>query len=109
MQDRCMVPIQLFVSEFRYFGSGGDPYPENRKLARRIKLEPKSGFCILNLFALIVGLSKCDFWNLWKILVRHGYFFFSPIFFRDEKFSRKNRKTFFGDFFEKNRKFSIFP
>ena len=81
MQDRCMVPIQLFVSEFRYFGSGGDPYPENRKLARRIKLEPKGGFCILNLFALIVGLSKCDFWNLWKFSDRHEKNIFKKTFF----------------------------
>ena len=46
---------------------------------------------------LLVGLSKCDFWNLWKILVRHGYFFFQNfLFFEMKNFLAKKIDFFFS-------------
>ena len=35
------------------------------------KLAQKTGFCIFGAFAVVMSLSKCDFWNLWKFLDRH--------------------------------------
>ena len=46
--------------------------------------------------------SKCDFWNLWKILLRHSKKYFWKTFFRDGKFSWTNLEkkiVIFGSYF----------
>ena len=60
----------------------------------------KFGFCVLNVFARIAWLSKCDFWNLWKISDRYDIFSKKQYFFFEMKnFLEKIEKLFFSENF----------
>ena len=53
-------------------------------------------------FALILGSSKYDFWNLWKISDRSWYFFFKKVFFSKwKKNLEQSEKNIFWDFSKK--------
>jgi len=63
---------------------------------------------------LTFSFSKCDFWNLWNISVRHRWFLFWEIFFFRLKKKRQVWKNIFEIFrkhfksSEKNQKFQNF-
>ena len=48
---------------------------------------------------VFLGLSKRDFWNLWKILVRHGHFFLTTFFFEMKNFLEKIENLVFWKIF----------
>ena len=69
----------------------------------------KFGICILNVLARIAWLSKCDFWNLWKILDRYDIFSKKQHFFFEMKiFLEKIEKLFFWEIFTFSIEKSIF-
>ena len=56
--------------------------------------------CAPTLFALIARISKCDFWNLWKISDRHDIFPKKQyLFFEMKIFLEKIEKTCFLEIF----------
>ena len=71
----CMLTIMGITAKSHGFNIDGSSVDLEKTMGKFLRLQKSKkcmfGKCIFSVFALIARLSKCDFWNLWKISDRH--------------------------------------